>query len=111
MTEATIKLAVQGRAIHSAAEGDGPVNALDNALRKALEPYYPSLKHVHLVDYKVRVLDSKAGTEAKVRVFIESQDARQAWGTVGVSTNIIEASWEALVDAIDYKLHCERGWR
>lgn len=111
ISEATIKLKVDGKPIHTAAEGDGPVNALDSALRKALEPYYPSLKKMHLVDFKVRVLDSKAGTEAKVRVYIESQDDRRAWGTIGVSTNIIEASWEALVDSVEYKLHSDRGWK
>ncbi len=111
ISEATVKIRVRGKTMHTAAEGDGPVNALDFALRKALEPYYPSLKRMHLVDFKVRVLDSKAGTEAKVRVFIESQDEGGAWGTVGVSTNIIEASWEALVDSVEYKLNSDRGWR
>jgi 2-isopropylmalate synthase len=111
ISEATIKVTVQGKQIHTAAEGDGPVNALDSALRKALEPYFPALKKVHLVDFKVRVLDSKAGTDAKVRVFIESQDEKKTWGTVGVSTNIIEASWEALVDSIEFKLHSDRSWK
>lgn len=111
ISEATIKVSVNGASIHTAAEGDGPVNALDCALRKALEPHYPALKKMHLVDYKVRVLDSKAGTEAKVRVYIESQDGKQTWGTVGLSPNIIEASWEALVDAIEFKLHSDRGWK
>jgi 2-isopropylmalate synthase len=111
ISEATIKVAVAGEVIHTAAEGDGPVNALDSALRKALEPRYPELKKMNLVDYKVRVLDSKAGTEAKVRVFVESRDEKNTWGTVGVSTNIIEASWEALVDSIEYKLHANRGWK
>jgi len=110
ISEATIKLSVRGNAMHTAAEGDGPVNALDSALRKALDPYYPTLKKMHLIDFKVRVLDSKAGTEAKVRVYIESQDDTKTWGTVGVSTNIIEASWEALVDSVEYKLHSDRGW-
>jgi 2-isopropylmalate synthase len=89
---------------HTAAEGDGPVNALDNALRKALENFYPSLKEMHLIDFKVRVLDQKAGTEAKVRVLIQSQDEESIWSTVGVSENIIEASWQALVDSFEYKL-------
>jgi 2-isopropylmalate synthase len=111
ISEATIKVVVKGKPIHTAAEGDGPVNALDSALRKALEPHYPALKKMHLVDYKVRVLDSKSGTEARVRVFIESRDGKRAWGTVGLSTNIIEASWEALVDAIEFKLHSDRGWK
>jgi len=111
ISEATIKLKVKGNLVHTAAEGEGPVNAMDNALRKALEPTYPGLRRMHLVDFKVRVLESKDGTAAKVRVFIESQDQKMAWGTVGVSTNIIEASWEALMDSIEYKLHSDRKWR
>ena len=103
-SEATIKLKVNGVLEHTAAEGEGPVNALDNALRKALTEFYPSISQVHLEDYKVRVLDAKAGTEAKVRVLIESTDGMEIWGTVGVSENIIEASWEALVDSVEYKL-------
>jgi 2-isopropylmalate synthase len=90
------------------AEGKGPVNALDSALRKALHGFYPSLRQMELVDYKVRVLTAEAGTAAPVRVLIESADAEGRWGTVGVSTNIIEASWQALVDAIEYKLHKDR---
>ena len=89
---------------HTAAEGDGPVNALDKALRKALEALYPSIKDVKLDDYKVRVLDGKDGTEAKVRVLIESSDKISRWGTVGVSTDVIEASWLALIDSLMYKL-------
>ena len=89
---------------HTAAEGDGPVNALDNALRKALEAFYPSIKDVKLDDYKVRVLDGKDGTDAKVRVLIESSDKTSRWGTVGVSTDVIEASWLALIDSLMYKL-------
>ena len=104
VSEATINLKVDGREEHTAAEGDGPVNALDNAIRKALIPFYPSLAHMRLTDFKVRVLDEKAGTGAKVRVLIESQDEHGAWGTIGVSENIIEASWQALVDSIEYKL-------
>jgi len=104
VSEATIKLTVDGRQEHTAAEGDGPVNALDNAIRKALVPFYPSLAHMRLTDFKVRVLDEKAGTGAKVRVLIQSQDEHDAWGTIGVSENIIEASWHALVDSIEYKL-------
>lgn len=103
-SEATIKLHVNGIPEQTAAEGDGPVNALDNAIRKALKPFYPSLSEMHLTDFKVRVLDEKAGTAAKVRVLIQSQDAHDSWGTVGVSENIIEASWQALVDSIEYKL-------
>jgi 2-isopropylmalate synthase len=87
-----------------AAEGDGPVNALDTALRKALYKFYPSLQDMHLKDYKVRVLDESRGTAAKVRVLVESGDFSGSWGTVGVSENIIEASFEALVDSIVYKL-------
>ncbi len=103
-SEATIKLKVNDVTEHTAAEGDGPVNALDNALRKALEKFYPNLKKMHLTDYKVRVLDGKEGTLAKVRVHIESSDKEQTWSTVGVSENIIEASWQALVDSINYHL-------
>ena len=104
ISEATIKLKVKGVLQHTASEGDGPVNALDNALRKALTGFYPTLSQMHLTDFKVRVLDAKAGTEAKVRVLIESQDEKENWATVGVSENIIEASWQALVDSIEYKL-------
>jgi len=103
-SEATIKLRVKGVPEQTAAEGDGPVNALDNAIRKALRQFYPTLAQMHLTDFKVRVLDEKAGTAAKVRVLIQSQDAHDSWGTVGVSENIIEASWQALVDSIEYKL-------
>lgn len=104
VTEATVKLSVNGRASHTVGEGDGPVNALDHALRAALEPFYPALKEMTLTDYKVRVLDASAGTAAKVRVLIESRDHKQEWSTMGVSTNLIEASWLALVDAVEYKL-------
>lgn len=103
-TEATIRLKVGDKEQHSVARGDGPVNALDNGLRKALIPFYPQLKHMHLSDYKVRVVNQKAGTAAKVRTFIESRDEHAVWTTVGVSENIIEASWIALVDSIEYKL-------
>ncbi len=102
--EATIKLNIEGQQEHTAAEGDGPVNALDNALRKALEKFYPSLKSVSLSDFKVRVIDAKRGTAAKVRVLIESKDKNKTWGTIGVSENLVEASWKALVDGIEYKL-------
>ena len=105
-SEATIKvMAPDGEVEHTAADGDGPVNALDSALRKALERFYPSLQDVHLTDYKVRVLDTQAGTAAKVRVLIEASDGREHWGTVGVSENIIQASWEALTDSLEYKLY------
>ncbi len=103
--EATVMVEVGGRIAHTAAVGNGPVNALDNALRKALELFYPSLNDVELLDYKVRVLPSNAGTASQVRVLIESTDGVDKWGTVGVSENIIEASYEALVDSIDYKLY------
>ena len=105
LSEATVKLKVDGESCYTVAEGDGPVNALDNALRKALEGFYPEVKEIHLTDYKVRVLDATAGTAAKVRVLIESSDKEGgSWDTVGVSENIIEASWEALVDSIEYVL-------
>ncbi len=104
ISEATIKVTVDGKTVHSAAEGDGPVNALDSALRKALLQFYPSIARMRLADFKVRVLDAKEGTAAKVRVLIESQDDKTIWGTVGVSENIIEASWQALVDSVEYKL-------
>jgi 2-isopropylmalate synthase len=105
-SEATIKVQVADRQVHTAAEGNGPVNALDNALRKALEEVYPALKKIKLMDFKVRVLDGADGTSSQVRVLIESRDDRKAWGTVGVSPNIIEASWQALVDSIEYGLLC-----
>jgi len=103
-SEAVIKLKVKGVKEHTAAEGDGPVNALDNALRKALRDFYPTLAKMHLSDFKVRVLDEKAGTAAKVRVLIQSQDEKDIWNTIGVHENIIEASWQALVDSVEYKL-------
>ena len=99
-----IKLKVNNVQEHTSSEGDGPVNALDNALRKALKQFYPKLSQMHLSDFKVRVLDEKAATAAKVRVLIQSQDEKDSWTTVGVSENIIEASWQALVDSIEYKL-------
>jgi 2-isopropylmalate synthase len=102
--EATIRIEVGGEMVHTAALGDGPVNALDNALRKALLSFYPSLAEVQLEDYKVRVLASEHGTGARVRVLIESTDHESHWGTVGVSHDILEASWQALVDSITYKL-------
>lgn len=103
-SEATIKLKVGKTGEHTSSEGDGPVNALDNALRKALKGFYPGVTRMHLSDFKVRVLDAKEGTAAKVRVLIQSQDEHDSWTTVGVSENIIEASWQALVDSIEYKL-------
>lgn len=104
VSEASIKLRVNGKVENSLGEGDGPVNALDNALRKALSKFYPSLSKMHLTDFKVRVLDEKNGTAAKVRVLIQSQDEKEDWSTIGVSENIIEASWNALVDSVEYKL-------
>ena len=104
VSEATVKLRVDGVTEHVVGEGDGPINALDAALRKSLENFYPSIKEVHLFDYKVRVVNARAGTAARVRVIIESRDKTSIWGTVGVSENIIEASWQALVDSVDYKL-------
>jgi len=103
-TEAIIRIKVKGVKEHTAADGDGPVNALDNALRKALKQFYPTLSKMHLSDFKVRVLDEKAGTAARVRVLIQSQDELDSWNTIGVSENIIEASWQALVDSVEYKL-------
>jgi len=104
VSEAFVKLNIDGNSIYTAAEGNGPVNALDNALRKALISYYPGLKDIHLSDYKVRVLDDKEATASKVRVLIESSNMENSWSTVGVSGNVIEASWEALVDSLQYAL-------
>ncbi len=105
VNEATVKLRVGDSVQHVVGEGDGPVNALDAALRKALEVVYPTLRDMHLIDYKVRVVNARAGTAARVRVIIESADKTDTWGTVGVSENIIDASWQALVDSVEYKLH------
>jgi 2-isopropylmalate synthase len=102
--EATVKLRVQDQDIYTAAEGDGPINALDAALRKALIPFYPALEPVTLEDYKVRMIGSSHGTSARTRVLIDSTDHQTNWCTVGVSDNIIEASWLALVDSYEYKL-------
>lgn len=104
LTEATIRLSVDGQEEHTASLGDGPVNALDKSMRKALLRFYPRLAEMELIDYKVRVLSGQHGTGAKVRVLVESRDAESQWGTVGVSLNIIEASWQALEDAVNYKL-------
>jgi len=106
--EATIMVEVEGQGVeHTAAEGDGPVNALDNALRKALERFFPSLKKLRLTDYKVRVLPAGLGTASQVRVLCEYSDGKNHWGTVGVSENIIEASWQALTDSVVYKLYLD----
>src|SRR5881296_3733676 len=102
--EATIKVRVGSEGAHTVAEGDGPVNALDSALRGALVKFYPELKKVQLTDYKVRILDTATGTAAKTRVLIESTDGREEWGTVGASENIIEASLQALMDSMEYRL-------
>ena len=105
LAEATIKVTVDGKTEIAAAEGDGPVNALDQALRKVLISFYPEISKVHLRDFKVRILDGEDGTAAKTRVLIESSDGKNMWGTVGVSQNLIEASWEALVDSVEYVLY------
>ena len=102
--EAMVKVRVQGELLHTAAEGNGPVNALDNALRKALTSYYPQVANFHLSDYKVRILDSDHGTEAITRVLIDTRNSTSRWSTVGASTNIIEASWRALADSFEYGL-------
>jgi len=102
--EAMIKITAGEKTFHTAAEGDGPVNALDNSLRKALVEMYPNINEMHLSDYKVRVLNGNKGTAARVRVLIESSDKTTKWSTVGVSENIIEASWQAIVDSINYML-------
>ena len=104
ISEATVMVKVGEVVEHTAAVGDGPVNALDHALRKALEKFYPQLREVKLLDYKVRVLAANKGTASKVRVLIESGDHKEKWGTIGVSENIMEASWQALADGIEYKL-------
>jgi 2-isopropylmalate synthase len=109
LSEATIKVKVDNKVVHTAAEGDGPVNALDQALRKALLQFYPDLTDVKLIDYKVRILEETAGTASQVRVLIESSDGRENWRTVGSSTNIIEASWLALADSIEYWLIKQGG--
>ncbi len=109
ISEATLKLKVDGEMVHTVAEGDGPVNALDGALRSALARHFPSIRKVRLSDYKVRILDSRSGTAARTRVLIESTDGRRDWGTVGVSDNIIEASWQALVDSIEYSIRSSAG--
>jgi 2-isopropylmalate synthase len=110
-SEAVIKLRVDGTEEHTAAEGVGPVSALDRALRKSLTTFFPCIRHIRLTDYKVRVLDAKSATDAKVRVLIETTDGHETWGTVGVSENLIEASWRALVDSIAYKLKKEYGYK
>ncbi|QPJ63928.1 MAG: citramalate synthase [Candidatus Nitrohelix vancouverensis] len=105
ITEATVKIRVNGVMEVTAAEGIGPVNALDKAIKKALGRFYPELEEVNLFDYKVRILDENKGTQARIRVLVESGDHQRKWGTVGVSENIIEASWQALIDSVEYKLN------
>lgn len=104
VSEATVKVCVEDEIEHTASEGNGPVNALDLAVKKALGRFFPEILEIHLVDYKVRVLGSKDGTAAKVRVLIESTDGKSSWTTVGVSSNVIEASWLAIIDSLLYKL-------
>src|SRR5213593_3430920 len=111
VAEATVRVRVKGMLEHTAAAGNGPVNALDHALRKALEEFYPNLKEMRLLDYRVRILDESKGTAAKTRVLITSGDSRETWGTVGVADNIIEASWLALVDSVEYKLRADERRR
>ena len=107
-SEATVMLKVDGKVCHTVAEGNGPVSALDHALRKALEEDFPSLAEMRLVDFKVLILESNLGTDAITRVRVESTDGKCTWGTVGVSDNVIEASWEALVDSVEYKLSLDQ---
>ncbi|MEI8121590.1 MAG: alpha-isopropylmalate synthase regulatory domain-containing protein, partial [bacterium] len=109
LSEASVKVRVGDKIEHMVAEGDGPVNALDCALRRALMRFYPEIETIVLTDYRVRILDPEEATAAKTRVIIESSDGTQQWGTVGVSGNIIEASWEALVDSMEYKLFQEES--
>jgi 2-isopropylmalate synthase len=104
LSEAMVKVRVGDATYHTAAEGNGPVDALDAALRKALIEFYPSVAQVKLIDYKVRILEESEGTGAPVRVLIESTDGEHSWRTVGSSTNIIEASWLSLVDSLEYWL-------
>jgi 2-isopropylmalate synthase len=108
LSQATIKISVDGEEELTAAEGNGPVNALDHALRKALTKFYPQIKEMRLVDFKVRTLEGSEGTAASVRVLLDSTDGEDVWSTIGVSENIIEASWQALVDSIEYKLSKDR---
>jgi 2-isopropylmalate synthase len=103
ITEAIVKISVNGEEEHTVAEGDGPVNALDSALRKALSRFYPFISEVNLLDYKVRIIDGSQGTGARTRVLIVSGAGNSQWGTVGVSNNLIEASWEALVESLEFR--------
>jgi 2-isopropylmalate synthase len=107
--EATVKVQIGDEVVHTAGEGNGPVSALDSALRKALRPFFPEVADMHLSDYKVRILDGRSGTGATTRVLIDSQSAHDTWSTVGASSNIIEASLQALIDSIEYGLTLERA--
>jgi len=107
--EATVKVRIGNEVVHTAGEGNGPVSALDSALRKALRPFFPEVAEMHLSDYKVRILDGRSGTGATTRVLIDSQSSRDSWSTVGASSNIIEASLQALIDSIEYGLMLERA--
>jgi 2-isopropylmalate synthase len=110
ISEATVKVEVNGEIHHTVSDAIGPVDALDDALRKALEKDFPAIQEVNLLDYKVRILDSgQEGTEAVIRVYVESTDGEHTWGTVGASDNIIEASWQALRDSMEYKLMLLEG--
>jgi len=109
VSEATVKVRVDKVVEHTASEGNGPVNALDNALRKALVKFYPEIESIKLTDYRVRILRPEEATAAVTRVVIETMDESETWGTIGVSENIIEASWKALIDSVEYKLHKKRG--
>ena len=107
-SEATVKIRVGNRVVHTVAEGDGPVHALDRALHNALQQFFEQLRSVELTDYKVRVLEASHGTGAKVRVMIQQTDGEDSWSTVGVSENILEASYRALADGVRYKLLKDR---
>jgi 2-isopropylmalate synthase len=104
LSEATVKLVAGGKRVVATGEGNGPVNALDHALREALLPAYPELERLRLIDFRVRILDASSGTDATTRVLIETSDGETSWETVGVAPNIVEASWEALVDGVTYGL-------
>jgi len=104
LAQASIKISVGDEQEVTSAEGNGPINALDNALRKALTKFYPQLNEMHLVDFKVRIVEGSEGTAAMVKVLLDSKDEEEVWSTIGVSDNVIEASWHALVDSVQYKL-------
>ena len=107
--EATVKVRIGDQIVHTAGEGNGPVSALDSALRKALQPFFPEVAEIHLSDYKVRILDGRSGTGATTRVLIDSQSEHDSWSTVGASSNIIEASLQALIDSIEFGLTLQRA--